>query len=81
MPRSTYKPDEMVVRVGDHGVAWFALVALVPVALWIGLVLYPWLRVRGEGRAPMKEQMTRNLLSIAQLTLLPGIVAAIKRLS
>jgi hypothetical protein len=44
-------------------------------------VLYPWVRVRGEGRALMKEQMTRNLLSIAKLTLLLGVVALIKRLA
>jgi hypothetical protein len=29
----------------------------------------------------MKEQMTRNLLSIAKLTLLLGVVALIKRLA
>lgn len=79
--RATFNPDEAVLRVGDDGVAWFALVALLPVALWGVLVLYPWVRVRGEGRALMKEQMTRNLLSIAQLTLLLGVVALIKRLA
>lgn len=79
--RATFDPDEAVLRVGDDGVAWFALVALLPVALWGVLVLYPWVRVRGEGRALMKEQMTRNLLSIAKLTLLLGVVALIKRLA
>ena len=79
--RATFDPDEAVLRVGDDGVAWFALVALLPVALWGVLVLYPWVRVQGEGRALMKEQMTRNLLSIAKLTLLLGVVALIKRLA
>lgn len=79
--RSTFNPDEAVLQVGDHGVAWFALGALLPVALWVVLVLYPWMRVRGEGRALMKEQMTRNLLWIVRLTLLLGVVAAIKRLA
>ena len=55
--------------------------ALLPVALWVVLVLYPWVRVRGEGRALMKEQLTRNLLSMAKLTLLLGVVALIKRLA
>ena len=32
--RATFDPDEAVLRVGDDGVAWFALVALLPVALW-----------------------------------------------
>lgn len=79
--RATFNPDEAVLRVGDGGVAWFALGALLPVALWGVLVLYPWVRVRGKGRALMKEQMTRNLLSIAKLTLLLGVVALIKRLA
>lgn len=79
--RATFNSDEAVMRVGNGGVAWFALVALLPVALWGVLVLYPWVRVRGEGRALMKEQMTRNLLSIAKLTLLLGVVALIKRLA
>ncbi len=79
--RATFNPDEAVLRVGDGGVAWFVLGALLPVALWVVLVLYPWVRVRGEGRALMKEQMTRNLLSIAKLTLLLGVVALIKRLA
>jgi len=79
--RATFNPDEAVPRVGDGGVAWFALIALLPVALWGVLVLYPWVRVRGEGRALMKEQMTRKLLSIAKLTLLLGVVVLIKRLA
>jgi hypothetical protein len=79
--RSTFNPDEAVLRVGDHGVAWFAVGALLPVGLWAVLVLYPWLQVRGERRAEMKEQMTRNLLTIAKLTLLLGVIAAIKRLA
>lgn len=52
--RATFNPDEAVLRVGDGGVAWFVLGALLPVALWVVLVLYPWVRVRGEGRALMK---------------------------
>lgn len=79
--RATFNPGEAVLRVGDGGVAWFALVALLPVALWGVLVFYPWVRVRGEGRALMKEQMSRNLLSITKLTLLLGVVALIKRLA
>ncbi len=79
--RATFNPDEAVLRVGDGGVAWFVLGALLPVALWVVLVLYPWVRVRGEGRALMKEQLTRNLLSMAKLTLLLGVVALIKRLA
>lgn len=79
--KATFNSDEAVMRVGNGGVAWFALVALLPVALWGVLVLYPWVRVRGEGRALMKEQMIQNLLSIAKLTLLLGVVALIKRLA
>ena len=72
-------PDEAVFGSESGGVAWFALIALLPVALWGVLVFYPWVRVRGEGRALMKEQMSRNLLSITKLTLLLGVVALIKR--
>lgn len=77
---ASFQSDARVLRLGDKGIAWPALIALLPVViLWAVFVLYPWIRVRGEGRALMKEQMTRNLLSIAQLALLLVIVAIIRR--
>ena len=78
IPHATYDPTEAILRVGDHGVAWFALLALVPVALWGGLVAYPWLRARGDAREEMKKQMSRNLLSAIKLILLAGIVVFIR---
>lgn len=79
IPQSTHDPAEPILRIGDHGVAWFALAALVPVSLWVVLIAYPWLRARGDARAGTKEQMTKNLLSAIKLMLLAGIFVIIRR--
>ncbi len=80
VPQSAYDPTETIPRIGDHGVAWFVLLALVPVSLWVVLIAYPWLRARGDAREEMKKQMTRNLLSAIKLILLAGIAVVIRLL-
>lgn len=76
---SMFDPDEPVLRIGDEAIAWFAIGALLPAALWGTFVLYPWLRTRGEDRALMMERMTKNLLTFAKLASLLAVIAAIKR--
>jgi len=66
-----------VVAVGTVGIAWPALLALLPMGLWGWLVLRPWITTPASQRAGLLVATSRQALFVLQIgMLLAGALAA-----
>jgi hypothetical protein len=78
--RQAHASHQPFVRLGDGGVSWLALLALVPLGFWGVTVWRPWRRATAADRPRMLAQMTGRLLALGPLLLLLGAVLALGRL-
>ena len=65
-----------VVAVGTLGIAWPALLALLPMGLWGWLVLRPWLATPAPQRAVLRIATSRQALFVVQIGLLLAVALA-----
>lgn len=62
-----------VVALGPVGIAWPALLGLLPLGLWAWLVLRPWLATPAPQRAMLRIATSRQALFVVQLGLLLAV--------
>lgn len=55
------------VALGNVGIAWSALLALLPLGVWGGLVLRPWITTPAPGRDALRVATSRQALFVAQI--------------
>ena len=66
-----------VLAVGTLGIAWPALLSLLPMGLWAWLVLRPWITTPAPQRAGLRITTSRQALFVLQIgLLLAGALAA-----
>lgn len=68
-----------VLALGPVGIAWPALLALLPMGLWAWLVLRPWLTTPAPQRAVLRIATSRQALFVAQLGLLLAVALAVRQ--
>jgi hypothetical protein len=66
------------IALGPVGIAWPALLAILPLGLWGGLVLRPWLTTPAPGRVALRISTSRQALFLLQVALAIAVVLVVR---